>query len=80
MIRIAISQAAFAATLPLGSVGFGEGTNEKGERLIWLAPHVVNRLRAMRWLGRELQRLDPCDWRERAPNVPRSGRRFAGAR
>ena len=51
MIRIAISQAAFdaiAATLPLGSVGYEDGTNEKGERLIWLAPHVLNRLRAMR--------------------------------
>ena len=51
MIRIAISQAAFdaiAATLPLGSVGYEDGTNEKGERLIWLAPHVLNLLRAMR--------------------------------
>ena len=47
----ALTQAAFdaiAATLPLGSVGYEDGTNEKGERLIWLAPHVVNRLRAMR--------------------------------
>ena len=39
MVRIAISQAAFeaiAATLPLGSVGFENATNERGERLIWL--------------------------------------------
>jgi hypothetical protein len=39
MIKIAISQAAFdaiAATLPLGSVGYENETNEKGERLIWL--------------------------------------------
>ena len=51
MIRIAITTTAFeaiAATLPLGSVGYEDGTNEKGERLIWLPPHVVNRLRAMR--------------------------------
>jgi hypothetical protein len=41
VIRIAITQAAFeaiAATLPLGSIGCENGTNEKGERLIWLAP------------------------------------------
>ena len=51
MIRIAITQAAFdaiASTLPLGSVGYEDGTNEKGEHLIWLAPHVVNRLKATR--------------------------------
>ena len=54
MIRIAISQAAFDAicvTLPLGSVGYENKTNEKGERLIWLEPTVVNRLRAMRSPG-----------------------------
>jgi hypothetical protein len=37
MVRIAISQAAFdavAPTLPLGSVGYENKTNEKGERLI----------------------------------------------
>ena len=41
MIRIAISQAAFdaiAKTLPLGSVGYENATNEKGERLIWPDP------------------------------------------
>ena len=35
MVRIAISQAAFdaiAATLPLGSVGYENKTNERGER------------------------------------------------
>ena len=54
MIRIAITEAAFeaiAATLPLGSVGYEDGPNENGERLIWLAPNVVNRLRAMRGSG-----------------------------
>jgi hypothetical protein len=38
MVRIAICQAAFdaiARTLPLGSVGYENATNEKGERLVW---------------------------------------------
>jgi hypothetical protein len=41
IVRIAISQAAFdaiAKTLPLGSVGYENKVNEKGERLIWLEP------------------------------------------
>jgi hypothetical protein len=53
MIRIAITSAAFeaiAATL-LGSVGYENQTNEKGERMIWLAPNVVDRLGAMRGPG-----------------------------
>jgi hypothetical protein len=54
MVRIAISQAAFdasAATLPLGSVGYENATNEQGQRLIWLDRAVVDRLRAMRGPG-----------------------------
>lgn len=54
MIKIAISQAAFdalAATLPLGSVGYENQINERGERLIWLDHGVVARLRAMRGPG-----------------------------
>ncbi len=54
MIRIAITPAAFeaiAATLPLGSVGYENATNEKGERLIWLDPAVLARLKAMRGPG-----------------------------
>jgi hypothetical protein len=54
MVRISISQAAFdaiASTLPLGSVGYENEVNECGERLIWLGPDVVNRLRAMRGPG-----------------------------
>jgi hypothetical protein len=50
MIRLAITPAAFeaiAVTLPLGSVGYENATNERGERVIWLEPHVVDRLRAM---------------------------------
>jgi hypothetical protein len=54
MVRIAITQAAFdaiAKTLPLGSVGYENAVNEKGERLIWLEPSMVDRLRAMRGPG-----------------------------
>jgi hypothetical protein len=56
MVRIAITQAAFeaiAATLPLGSVGYENATDEKGERLIWLEPNVVDRLKAMRGPGED---------------------------
>jgi hypothetical protein len=54
VIRIAITQAAFdaiCATLPLGSVGYENETNERGERLIWLDHTVVSRLKAMRGPG-----------------------------
>ena len=54
MIRIAISQAAFdaiAATLPFGSVGYENAANEKGERLIWLPPDAIAKLKAMRGAG-----------------------------
>jgi hypothetical protein len=54
VVRIAISQAAFdaiAKTLALGSVGYENNVNEKGERLIWLDRAVVDRLRAMRGPG-----------------------------
>ena len=54
MVRIAISPQAFAAiaqTMTLGSVGYENATNEKGERLIWLEPNVVDRLRSLRGPG-----------------------------
>jgi hypothetical protein len=54
VIRIAISQAAFdaiAATMPLGSVSYESAANADGERLIWLAAAVVDRLKAMRGQG-----------------------------
>jgi hypothetical protein len=54
VVRIAISQAAFEAiakTLPFGSVGYENAVNERGERLIWLEPRVVDRLRALRGPG-----------------------------
>jgi hypothetical protein len=54
MVRIAISQSAFdaiAKTLPLGSMGYENKVNEKGERLIWLDRAVVDRLRHLRGPG-----------------------------
>jgi hypothetical protein len=54
VVRIAISQAAFEAiarTLPLGSVSFENKIDEQGQRLIWLEPRVVDRLRALRCRG-----------------------------
>jgi hypothetical protein len=54
MIRIAVTEDAFTAlalTLPLGSVGYDREPNEKGERLIWLEPRVVDKLSALRGPG-----------------------------
>jgi hypothetical protein len=34
--------------LPLGSIGYENETNERGESLIWLEPTVLARLKAMR--------------------------------
>jgi hypothetical protein len=54
MIRIAISAAAFeaiAATMPLGSVDFERHPADDGQKLVWLEPHVVNKLRALRGPG-----------------------------
>jgi hypothetical protein len=56
MIRIAITAAAYeaiAATLPLGSVGFERELDANGQRLIWLAAAVVDRLAAMRGPGED---------------------------
>jgi hypothetical protein len=52
MIRIAISVETFEAiaqALPVGSMG--SEANERGERLIWLAAAMVDRLGAMRGPG-----------------------------
>jgi hypothetical protein len=54
MVRIVISVEAFEAiarTLPLGSVGYENQTNERGERLIWLDRAVVGRLCSLRGPG-----------------------------
>jgi hypothetical protein len=54
MIRIAITPAAFEAiadTLPLGTVGYENELSPKGERMIWLEAHVVDRLRFLRGPG-----------------------------
>ena len=54
MIKIAISQAAFdaiAATFPFGSVSYENKIDEPGNRLIWLDPAVIARLRSLRGPG-----------------------------
>jgi hypothetical protein len=54
MIRIAITAEAFdalAATLPLGSIGFERHPADDGQLLVWLEPHLVNKLRALRGPG-----------------------------
>ena len=54
MVKIAITQAAFAAiaaTLPLGSVSFENAIDENGDRLIWLERRWVDRLTSYRRAG-----------------------------
>jgi hypothetical protein len=54
MIRISISPTAFdaiVATMPLGSVGYENEVNERGERLIWLERAVLDRLNYLRGPG-----------------------------
>jgi hypothetical protein len=66
MIRITISEAAFEAiakTLALGSVGFENAVNERGERLIWLDKPVVDRLGGMRGPGESYATLSSA-WRK----------------
>jgi hypothetical protein len=51
MIRLAITEAAYAAiaaTLSLGSVGYEAEVTAKGERWIWLEARRVDRLASMR--------------------------------
>jgi hypothetical protein len=47
MIRISVTSAAFASTLPFGSTAFEPELGPKGERFIWLEPRFVDRLAAM---------------------------------
>jgi hypothetical protein len=54
MVRIAITQAAFdaiAATLPVGSTGYENKVNEKGERLIWVERRMLDKLNSYRRAG-----------------------------
>ncbi|HEY1780067.1 MAG TPA: hypothetical protein VGG79_06480 [Roseiarcus sp.] len=54
MIKIAITLAAFEAigrAMPVGSVAVEPQAADNGEREIWLAPHVINKLRAIRGPG-----------------------------
>ena len=64
MIKIAITVEAFeaiASTLPLGSVGYENQVNERGERLIWLEAGMADRLGAMRGRGESYCRCHPAD-------------------
>jgi hypothetical protein len=54
MVRIAITQAAFdaiCATLPFGSTGYENKTDEHGNRLIWLPHDVLAKLNYARGPG-----------------------------
>ena len=49
MLRIAISEAAcdsLAETLPFGSVGYENAVDDKGNRLIWVPPDALAKLKA----------------------------------
>jgi hypothetical protein len=50
VLRVAITAEAFdaVATVLPGSVRFEREPLDQGERLIWLEPRVLNRLRALR--------------------------------
>jgi hypothetical protein len=61
VVRIAITQAAFdaiAKTLPLGSVGYENKLNEKGERLIWLELLLARQLTRSTVLSTQISILD----------------------
>ncbi len=64
--------------MPLGSVGYENAVNEKGERHVWLAPNVVDRLTSMRGPGESysdvILRLARAD-RTSRPSPPRAGLR-----
>jgi hypothetical protein len=54
MVRIAITQVAFdaiASTLPVGSTGYENAVNEKGERLIWVERRMLDKLNSYRRAG-----------------------------
>jgi hypothetical protein len=61
VVRIAITQAAFEAiakTLPLGSVGYENKVNEKGERLIWLELLLARQLTRSTVFSAQISKLD----------------------
>jgi hypothetical protein len=54
VIRIAITDEAYAAierTLPIGTVAFEPARALRGQRVIWLEPRIVDKLRALRGPG-----------------------------
>jgi hypothetical protein len=63
MGRIATSQAAFdaiAATLPVGSTGYENAINEKGERLIWLERRMLDKPNFYRRAGERATATSSC--------------------
>jgi hypothetical protein len=95
MARIAITQAAFdaiAKTLPLGSVGYENKVNKKGERLIWLSTGRYSARAGRELLRRHIaagelrapcnalpEALDPLSQRLRTPAERRVDGRFVSA-
>ena len=62
MIRIDITPAAFetiVATMPLGSAGYEAEPPLKARCAIWLAPDVLNKLRALRGPGESYSDVIP---------------------
>jgi hypothetical protein len=51
VIRIAISAAALEAIEATLPVGFEREPDDNGERLIWLEPHILAKLKALRGPG-----------------------------
>ena len=63
MIRIAITRAAYdaiCATLPLGSTGYENAIDERGNRLIWLRAPVARQAELLSPARRGLQRRHPA--------------------
>jgi hypothetical protein len=61
MIKIAITEAAFEAiarALPLGSVGFENEVNERGEKLIWLGLLLARQLTKSTVLSAQISTVD----------------------
>jgi hypothetical protein len=64
--------------LPLGSASFEREVDAKGERSVWLATAVVNRLTALRGPGESysdvILRLVELEAGQRSPSMPRPRR------
>ena len=76
-LHVVMPVSTIAATLPLGSVGYENHVNERGERYVWLPPFVIDRLRFLRRVRGELQRRDPA---ARGSEISREGRQRRSCR